>query len=59
MINTTNPDHMTAGSRLDEVAGILAAGVLRLRSRRGKERAFSRDNCLEVSRQTSPDAIDL
>ncbi len=33
MINALNPDRMTAPERLDEVAEILAAGVMRLRKR--------------------------
>ena len=33
MTNTTNPDQMTNGERLDEVAGILAMDLLRLRFR--------------------------
>ena len=33
MINALDPDRMTADERLDEVADILAAGVLRLRKR--------------------------
>ena len=32
MINALDPDRMTADERLDEVAEILAAGFLRLRS---------------------------
>jgi len=38
MINALDPARMTAAERLDEVAAILAAGILRLRARhsRGK-----------------------
>jgi len=35
MINSLDPDRMTADERLDEVAAILAAGFLRARCRRG------------------------
>ena len=34
MPNALDPEHMTAGERLDEVAEILAAGFLRLRKHR-------------------------
>ncbi|MBC8270022.1 MAG: hypothetical protein H8E36_14860 [Rhodospirillaceae bacterium] len=33
-MNALNPEHMNAAERLDEVADILAAGVLRLRNRK-------------------------
>ena len=62
MIDTTNPDQTTDGARLDEVANILATGLLRLRSRRlgrEKEREFSSNNRLAVPPDTSPHAIDL
>jgi len=61
MTNITNPDQMTDDARLDEMAGILATGLLRLQSRRlgrEKERAFSPDNCLAVPPDTSPHAMD-
>jgi len=42
--------------RLDEVAAILATGLLRVRRRQGTERPFSTDssagNCLEVPPET-------
>ena len=62
MTNTTKSGQMTDGARLDEVANILATGLLRLRSRRfgcGKERGFFPDNCLAVPPDTSPHAMDL
>ena len=34
-----HPDRMTPSERLDEVARLLALGILRLRSRRAKEKA--------------------
>jgi hypothetical protein len=34
MINALHPRHMTAGDRLDEVAEILAAGLIRLQGRK-------------------------
>lgn len=36
MSNALQPDRMTAAERLDEVAEILALGILRLRARQGK-----------------------
>lgn len=37
MQNALHPDLMTADERLDEVAAILAAGILRLRVRRRRK----------------------
>jgi hypothetical protein len=59
----TDPARMTAGERLREVAAILAAGVLRLRSRAAlpadsdehcgpKNPLESGQDCLEVSAET-------
>ena len=42
MQNALSPDRMTAAERLDEAAGILAAGFLRLRAR--KSRRLSAEN---------------
>ena len=58
MIDTTNPDQMADGERLDEVAGVLATGLLRLRSCREEKREFFPDNCLAVPPDTSPHAMD-
>ena len=57
MPNALSPVHMTAAERLDEVARILAAGILRARARRlesqaqsmGKERECSLDLAVEES----------
>ena len=35
-MNTLHPDHMTAAERLDEVAAILACGLVRLRARQSR-----------------------
>ena len=56
MTDTTDPDQMTDSGRLGEVADILAAGVLRMRPRREKEREFSPDNCLAAPIASSPHA---
>ena len=34
MLNTLDPDRMTAAERLDEIADLLAAGLIRLRARK-------------------------
>jgi hypothetical protein len=44
--NALHPDLMTADERLDEVAAILAAGILRMRARRRRNFA-NRINGLE------------
>ncbi len=36
MLNALHPDRMTAAERLDEVAAILGAGILRLREKHNK-----------------------
>ena len=62
MSNGTEPASMTDNERLDEVARLFAAGMLRLRAKTGlprKKRRFFRDNCLEVPVQTSPHAIRI
>ncbi len=62
MADGHDADQMTDTQRLNEAAGILAAGLRRLLTKRApapKKRAFCPDNRLEVSRETSPDAINL
>jgi hypothetical protein len=54
-----DPDRMTADERLDEVAGILAAGLLRMRRQVGEKRRFAGRNCLEVSRRKRPHGAEL
>lgn len=50
--NPLHPRHMTAAERLDEIADILAAGLIRLRAR--KSSRLSRDRG-ESSLDFSPD----
>jgi hypothetical protein len=38
-VHPLHPDHLTAAERLDEVARLLALGILRLRARRRAEKA--------------------
>jgi hypothetical protein len=52
MLNSLHPDRMTAPERLDEIAEILAAGLMRLRAR--KSSSLSRDHG-ESSLDFSPD----
>ena len=53
MPNALHPDHMTADERLDEVARILAAGIVRARQRQLEKRsgaaAGKRDVSLDFS----------
>ena len=51
-MNPLHPRHMTAAERLDEIADILAAGLIRLSAR--KSSALSRDR-RESSLDFSPD----
>ena len=41
-----DPERMTADERLDEVAGLLAMGLLRMRRQAGKKRRVSSQNTL-------------
>ena len=47
MPNALRPDLMTPAERLDEIAGILAAGLLRLRRQQPSEPGFSEKNSLD------------
>ncbi len=48
MLNALHPDRMTVAERLDEVAAILAAGILRRREKRNKYNEL-RDVSLDLS----------
>ena len=52
MLNALHPDRMTAAERLDEVAAILGAGILRRREKRNKYNEL-RDVSLDLSAQQS------
>ena len=54
MTNALDPDLMTAEERLDEVAELLAMGILRRRNCRRKAERF-REKALELSAGLSPD----
>ena len=54
MANGLDPEHMTAEERLDELAMLLATGILRLWLKRRKKRGFPRENPLELPRETGP-----
>ncbi len=54
MINALDPARMTAAERLDEVAAILAAGLIRRRARKSRKlSADRRDSCLDFSAHQS------
>ena len=60
--NRTDPLRMTPAERLDEVATILGAAVLRVWTKHvsaSEKREISRDNCLADPRETRPTAVDL
>ena len=47
MINALSPDRMSTAERLDELASILAAGLLRLRARKSSQLSADRgESCL-------------
>ena len=50
--NAVKANEMADAERLDEIAAILAAGLVRLRRRRAEERRNSTGNCLEVPAET-------
>lgn len=47
--NALHPDHMTADERLDEVARLLAAGIIRARNRRMEDQAKTKAKERDVS----------
>jgi hypothetical protein len=55
MLTGRNPDHMSAGERRDEIAGILAAGLLR--AVRRARRSGSANSCASIG--TRPSRRDL
>jgi len=54
MPNALDPSRMTAAERLDEVAGIIAAGVLRLQERRAGRNANNSKTLRDVPLDLSP-----
>lgn len=54
MPNALHPDRMTAAERLDEVADILAAGLIRLKTRKSRRLSADRgDSCLDFTARQS------
>ena len=55
MLNALHPDRMTAAERLDEVAAILGAGILRLLEKYNKYNKYNelKDVSLDLSAQQS------
>jgi hypothetical protein len=50
--NAVKANELPDAERLDEIAAILAAGLVRLRHRQAGENRFSAGNCLEVPAET-------
>ena len=49
-MNALKPEHMTADERLDELASILAIGVVRLRERKSSRLSANRgESCLDFT----------
>ncbi|MBF0184717.1 MAG: hypothetical protein HQM06_10065 [Magnetococcales bacterium] len=63
MITSTDPSHMSQEQRLDEIAGILANGVLRLRLKTVQQHEnrenFSLDNGCRMRPDGTPKPIDF
>ena len=54
MSNALNPVHMTTAERMDELASILAAGMVRLRARKSSRLSANRgESCLDFSAHQS------
>ena len=60
---TTHPNHLTPDQRLDEVANILAAGILRLRQKKAQHTAnrehFQLDNRNRLTPYGTPNHTDI
>ncbi|HOI53665.1 MAG TPA: hypothetical protein PLP01_00275 [Phycisphaerae bacterium] len=54
-----DPQKMTPEERLDEVAGILAVGLLRMRRQAGEKRRFSEDYSLPKWNRKRPHGAEL
>lgn len=54
MVSTTDPTRMTADQRLDEIAGILASGLLRLRLKRAQQSGNMENLSLDTGNRVSP-----
>lgn len=54
MVSTTDPTRMTADQRLDEIAGILASGILRLRLKTAQHSGNMENLSLDTGNRVSP-----
>jgi hypothetical protein len=54
-----DPHKMTADERLDELAGLLAVGLLRMRKQAGEKRRFSSHFALAGCAQKRPHGAEL
>ena len=63
MITATHPNQLTPDQRLDEVASILATGILRLRQKKAQTAAnresFPLDNRNRLTPYGTPNHIDI
>jgi len=54
MSNALSPDHMTTAEWMDELASILATGVVRLRARKSSRLSANRgESCLDLTAHQS------
>ena len=59
-MNALSPDRMSAAERLAEIAGILAAGAMRLRARQStKQSAWRENSFVDFSANQSGHAVQL
>jgi hypothetical protein len=54
MVSITPPDHMAPDKRLDEIASILAAGVIRLQLKQSEKSGKTESYYLDNGNQTRP-----
>ncbi|NGZ05135.1 MAG: hypothetical protein G8237_02145 [Magnetococcales bacterium] len=63
MVSTAEPTRMTPDQRLDEIAGILTSGILRLRLKKAqhieKREYFSLDKGNRMAPYGTPNHIDI
>ncbi|MBF0423531.1 MAG: hypothetical protein HQL73_11120 [Magnetococcales bacterium] len=58
MVSTTNTASMTADERLDEIARILAQGILRIKRKQRERENFSLENRNQLSLNGTSNNID-
>jgi hypothetical protein len=59
-MNAINPDRLSSGARLAEVAAVLAAGLIRLRVRQSSRQSGNRENsCVDFTANQSGGAVEI